>query len=231
MKKYIRQYKKMPVQMRATVWFLICSFLQRGISFITTPIFTRIMTTIEYGQFSVFNSWLQIIAPIVCLRLSEDVYAQGLVRFEEDRDCFSSTLQGLVFTLVVVWTIVYLVDADFFNQLLSLTEPEILAMMVIIWTTSVFSFWSMNQRIDFKYRKIIVCTLLLATFQPIVSIIFMLNSSNKVLARILGMSIVQIIVCAWMFVEMLIKGKNIFQKNIGVMHLASIFHCYRTIFR
>ena len=213
MKKYIRQYKKIPVQMRATVWFLICSFLQRGISFITTPIFTRIMTTIEYGQFSVFNSWLQIIAPIVCLRLYEDVYAQGLVRFEEDRDCFSSTLQGLVFTLVVVWTIVYLVDADFFNQLLSLTEPEMLAMMVIIWTTSVFSFWSMNQRIDFQYRKIIVCTLLLATFQPIVSIIFMLNSNNKVLARILGMSIVQIIVCAWMFVEMLIKGKKYFSKK------------------
>ena len=185
MKKYVEQYKKLPVQMRATLWFMICSFLQRGISVITTPIFTRIMTTNEYGQFSIFNSWMLIVAPIVSLRLSEDVYAQGLVRFEEDRNRFSSTLQGLTLMLIAVWTAVYLVDSAFWNQLFSLTKPEMLAMMVMIWTTSVFSFWSMNQRIDFHYRRIIICTLLLAVFQPVISIIFMLKSSNKVLARIL----------------------------------------------
>ena len=213
MKKYVEQYKKLPVQMRATLWFMICSFLQRGISVITTPIFTRIMTTNEYGQFSIFNSWMLIVAPIVSLRLSEDVYAQGLVRFEEDRNRFSSTLQGLTLMLIAVGTAVYLVDSAFWNQLFSLTKPEMLAMMVMIWTTSVFSFWSMNQRIDFHYRRIIICTLLLAVFQPVISIIFMLKSSNKVLARILGMTIVQIVICAWMFVEMLIKGKHFYSQK------------------
>lgn len=58
MKKYLQQYKNLPVQMKASLWFLICSFMQKGIATITTPIFTRILTTAEYGEFSVFNSWM-----------------------------------------------------------------------------------------------------------------------------------------------------------------------------
>lgn len=69
MKKYLQQYRNLPVQMKASLWFLICSFMQKGIATITTPIFTRILTTAEYGQYSVFNSWMQIITPIVCLNL------------------------------------------------------------------------------------------------------------------------------------------------------------------
>ena len=61
------KYNLMPIQVKASFWFLICSFLQKGISVITTPIFTRLLTTSEYGQLNVFNSWLGIITIIVFL--------------------------------------------------------------------------------------------------------------------------------------------------------------------
>ena len=49
MNKYIEKYKSMSVQARAALWFVACSFLQKGISFITVPIFTRLLTTDQYG--------------------------------------------------------------------------------------------------------------------------------------------------------------------------------------
>ena len=213
MKKYLQQYKNLPVQMKASLWFLICSFMQKGIATITTPIFTRILTTAEYGEFSVFNSWMQIITPIVCLNLFSGVYSQGLVKFEEDRNRFSSSLQGLVLTLVAVWTVVYLVAADFWNKMFSLTTPEMLAMMLMICVSSAFSFWSMNQRVDFKYRKLVIFTLAASILQPTVSIIFMLHSNNKVLARIFGIAVVQFALYAWMFVDMMAKGKTFYSKR------------------
>ena len=78
-KELLIKYENLPVQMRASVWFLLCGFLQRGISVITTPIFTRIMTTTEYGQYNVFSSWMSIITCFVSLNLYGGVYAQGLV--------------------------------------------------------------------------------------------------------------------------------------------------------
>ena len=65
----LQKYRKMSVQVRASFWFLICSFLQKGISSITTPIFTRLLTTDEYGQYGAFNSWLGIITIFVTLNL------------------------------------------------------------------------------------------------------------------------------------------------------------------
>ena len=88
-------FRKIPIPVRASFVFLICSFLQRGISFITTPIFTRILSTTEYGQFTIFNSWMQIITPIISLNLYSGVYSQGVIKFEKDRNRYSSSLQGL----------------------------------------------------------------------------------------------------------------------------------------
>ena len=60
-RKAVQKYKNLPVVARATGWFVICSLIQKGISFLTTPIFTRLMSTEQYGLFSVYTSWLQIL--------------------------------------------------------------------------------------------------------------------------------------------------------------------------
>ena len=122
MGKFLQKYRNMSVQVRASFWFLICSFLQKGISSITTPIFTRLLTTEEYGQYGAFNSWLGIITIFVTLNLFYGVYTQGLVKYEEQRAVYSSSLQGLTLTLCLVWTAVYLVKRDFWNSLFSLSS-------------------------------------------------------------------------------------------------------------
>ena len=91
MEKIINKYKNLPVMVRASFWFLICSFLQKGISVITTPIYTRLLSTNEYGYYNVFTSWENLIIVIISLNLSFGVYSRGLVKFEEDRKRFSSS--------------------------------------------------------------------------------------------------------------------------------------------
>lgn len=95
--KIIKGYKGLPVQAKASFCFLICAFLQKGISVISTPIFTRILTTAQYGQYNVFTSWMDIVSIFVSLRISYGVYGQGLVKFETDRYRFVSSMQGLSF--------------------------------------------------------------------------------------------------------------------------------------
>lgn len=87
-KKVVERYREMPVQIKASFWFLLCSFLQKGISVITTPIFTRLLSTAEYGQYNVFNSWLSIATIFITLNLSYGVYTQGLIKFEDEQNVF-----------------------------------------------------------------------------------------------------------------------------------------------
>lgn len=166
MKSVINKYKMLPIQVRASFWFLICAFLQKGISMISTPIFTRLLTTQEYGQYNVFNSWLGIITIFVSFSLAGGVYAQGLVKFEKERNIFASSIQGLTMTLFLFWTIIYLLFHDFWNYLFNLTTVQMIAMLIMIWTTSVFNLWSNDQRVDYKYKALVIITLIVSMLNP-----------------------------------------------------------------
>ena len=82
-------YTNLQPPVKASLWFMVCGFLQKGISLLTTPIFTRIMTDSEYGRYAVYNSWFGIIQIIVSLNLAAGVYTRGLVLNDKDQDRFS----------------------------------------------------------------------------------------------------------------------------------------------
>lgn len=213
LRKYIEKYNNLPIPVKASLWFLACSFFQKGLSTITTPIFTRILTSEEYGQFGVFNSWMNIISPIVCLNLASGVFSQGLVKFEDNRKRFASSLQGLCLTLVLLWSIIYIAGRDFWNKLFSLNTIQGIAMMIMIWSTCAFSFWSLTERVDFKYKKIVLLTVLVSVIQPIFCIYLILKSDDKVTARILGITITQLCLYVPTFIIQMIKGKSFFSKK------------------
>lgn len=213
LRKIIEIYKKWPIQVRASFIFLMCSFLQKGISFITTPIFTRVLSTTEYGQFTVFISWMNIITPIISLNLYSGVYSQGVVKFEKDRNRYSSSLQGLSLTLILIWLSIYLVFRNQFNELFSLTTVQMVAMFVIIWASGSFNFWSMNQRVDFQYRKLAILTMAVSVFQPFLCVLLILNSTDKVTARILGMASIQFLFYIGTFISQIRKGKQLFVRE------------------
>ena len=213
MNKYMPRYRSLPVQVKASFWFLVCSFLQKGISSITTPIFTRLLNTAEYGRFNVFNSWLGIITIFVSMNLYAGVYTQGLIKFEKDGDIFSSSLQGLTITLVSVWTIIYLAFRSFWNNVFSLTTVQMLAMLLMIWSSAVFGFWASEQRVKLSYVRLVIVTLLVSVAKPVIGIIFVLNAEDKVTARILGLTLVELIGYFGLFVSQMKRGRKFFSAH------------------
>lgn len=208
--KVLSKYKELSIQLKATVWFFVCSVLQRGISVITTPIFTRLLSTAEYGQYSVFNSWLSIISILVTLQLAGGVYTMGIVKFKEEEKVFTSSLQGLNLTLCLIWTVIYILFHDFWNTLFSLTTVQMLAMLVMVWTSSSFIFWMTTQRNAYRYKALVVVTLVVSLAKPIVGIFFVTHAEDKVTARILGLMLVELIAYSGFFVIQMRKGKKFF---------------------
>ena len=200
----------MPMQLKASCWFLMCAFLQKGISILTTPIFTRLLSTAEYGQYSVFNSWLGIITLFVSLNLSCGVYTQGLVKFEEEEKAFSSSLQGLSTILVAGWTVLYILFYKFWNRLFSLSTVQMLSMLAIIWATAVFGFWASAQRVHYRYKMLVFVTLVVSIAKPIVGVFFVIHAENRVTARILGLAMVELIGYSALFWLQMFRGKKIF---------------------
>ena len=56
--------------LKAGTWYTICTFVLKGLSFITMPIFARIMTKTDVGAYSNLISWIAILSPVLTLDLN-----------------------------------------------------------------------------------------------------------------------------------------------------------------
>jgi len=208
--KIIIKYKNLPVQVKASFWFLNCAFLQKGISVITTPVFTRLLNTEEYGNYSIWNSWLGIVTVFVSLNLYYGVYTSGMVRYDNDRKNFVVSLESLNFLLCAIWLVFYLITKRFWNDILSITTNQIVAMLLMIWTTSIFNFWSAKQRVEYKYRSLVVLTLIMSLAKPVLGIILIKASTDKVSARIFGLCVVELLLCVPILIKQIKDYHQIF---------------------
>ena len=76
--------------------------------FLTAPIFTRLLTTEEYGVITIYLSWVDVIGIFAMFGLYNNVYCRGILEFKEDKKNFTFSLLSLanVITLAVfaiVW--------------------------------------------------------------------------------------------------------------------------------
>lgn len=210
----INKYNGLPVQAKAGFWFLVCTVLQRSITVITTPIFTRLLTEAEYGEYGVFISWMGILSCFVTMYLFSGIYPQAIVKYSEKKDEYSSGMQGFTITLVVLWCIVYYFGRGLWNDLLSLNTAELLAMFIVMWGNAAFGFWSAEQRNDYKYRKLVAVTLVEAIMQPVLSVVLLLNMEDKVSGLVWGIAIANLICYFPLFIVQMRKGKKFFSEEV-----------------
>ena len=215
-KKLKQKYLGLPVQIKASAWFFICSILQKGISTITTPIFTRILSSAEYGMFNVFSSWSGMIGTIVILCLPWGIYEQGYIKLDtvREKEKYTSALMGVMTTLCMLWWVIYIPLRDSINRQLALSSFQVGCMFAMFWTTSLFSFWSIKQRISYKYRSLVVITLVSSFFKPLLGIILVMDSEDKVTARIMGLAVVEILCFSWIFISQLKRDRSFFDKKV-----------------
>ena len=215
------KYTSLPVQVRASLWFLVCTFMQKAISVISTPIFTRLLTTEQYGEYNVYQSWLGIITVIVTLNISAGFFLQGMVKYEKDADVYASTMQGLTLALCTAWTVIYFIFRGFFNPLLNLNTPQMLYMLIIIWTTAAFYFWSTEQRVKYQYRLMVGIIAIVAFAQPALGVVLVIfsDADYKATARILGIVIANLAAYSWCFFIQMKRGKKFFSKKYWIYAL------------
>ncbi len=83
-------------------------------------------------------------------------------------------------------------------------------MFVMMWTSAVYCFWSTKERVDFKYKKLVLLTVIVSFAKPVLGIVFVERFQDKVTGRIAALAIVEIIAYSGLFFAQMLKGKRFF---------------------
>ena len=207
MKKIINIYKNLNVAIKASIWFTICSIIQKGISVITMPIFTRIMSMEQYGQYNIFITWYNIILIIVTLNIHLEVFNKGLSEHSSNMDEFTTNQIGLLNFLIVIYIVIYLLFHRIFNNILNMSTLLMIVMLVEIWCNTIISFWRAHKRFEYSYKKIVLVSLICTVFSPIIGIVCVLNFRHKVEAKVISNIIIPCIVAIIIFIMYCKKNK------------------------
>lgn len=213
MRSLLNWYRNVSPALRTSIWFAICNYLQRGTALIVVPIFTRLLTTEQYGLCNIYFAWFDIFILFTSLKLPYEGLNNGLIRHEEDKDGFTSAMLGLIAVLTCVCGLVYCLFNRWINRLTGLTELLMVFMFLQLLFQPALMLWTNRERFDFRYRWPVIVTLVSTVANPAIAIIAVLNSQYMAEARIISLAMVQVffgMICAAILLR---RAKCLFRKN------------------
>ncbi|MBU9725194.1 lipopolysaccharide biosynthesis protein [Diplocloster modestus] len=210
---YINTLNKMSDAAKAAFWYIVCNFLQKGITLLTTPLFTRMLTTDQYGVFSIYQSWYAIISIFATLNLSYGVYNKALTEYNKEKNALTASFLNLSSTITLLLLLLYFVNRGFWNSILGLPTVLVITMFLQLFFEPAFLFWAVNERYQYRYKKLIAFTLTTAIGGVFLSLAAVMLSTHKAEARIIPNAFLQIVFGFAFYIYIMIKGKRFFSRK------------------
>ncbi|MBQ9314242.1 MAG: oligosaccharide flippase family protein [Clostridia bacterium] len=208
MKKIVNVYRNMSIVAKASLWFMFCTIIQKCLSIITTPIFTRIMDVEQYGMYSTYLSVVSIVTVILTLNFDTCAYMNGISKFksEKEKDELGTSLLSFTFILTLIIGIITFFARDWVSNAISLSPSLICLMLIEILFIPPVKFWMVKQRFSYHYKSLVFVTLGMLLFNNIFGIIFVLiGKYEQATLRVLSIVLIQAIVGCIIYIKYIHK--------------------------
>lgn len=207
------KYKKLSIAAKASFWAMFANLIQKGISVLCTPVFTRILTTEEFADYTLYQSWHSIFIIFATLNVFNYAVYTAMVKFENDRDGFITSAQSLVTCLTFACFLIYALLHLAFGEILGFPLYIVLLMFLELIFVAAFNLWCGKERYEFRYKLMTCLSLLIGILGPFAGFIFIKIIPYKGYGRIYGVLLVNIIVGLLVYFYNIQKSKTFYVKK------------------
>ncbi len=205
MKSVMNKKNKEGQVRQASVYYLVGSLFSKGITFLTVPVFTRILSTTDYGIINTYTSWVAILSVILGFALHMSIRASFVDYKGREKEFLNTTITFVVIAGMIVSVVAVLI---FYLVHINLSLLLVLLCLIQSISSAIIEDYSMYLMMKYEYKKrtvIMVFPNMIATILAIATIMFMVKK-NAYLGRIVPTCIIYLL-CASVIL-ILIYGKN-----------------------
>lgn len=195
---------------KSSMAMVFAKFVQKGLSMICGPIFTRIMPTSEYGIISTFTSWQSVLYIIATLNMASGVFNNGMIDFKKDRESFTYSIMCLANLCTFVCMGVYFLFYKWLNPLIDMPVSLMVVMFLYFIFTPAYNYWMGKERFEYKYKAITIVTIVTSLLSLVLSVVGVLMASdhNKAVTKVIAAESVSIGIGVFFFVSIILKAKG-----------------------
>ncbi|MDF1616143.1 lipopolysaccharide biosynthesis protein [Petrocella sp. FN5] len=214
---------------KAGSWYTFTNFFVKGLAFITIPVFTRILSTEDYGLVSLYNTWVIILSILIGLSLNESI-RRAKYDFPEEYDQFSSSITTLTMIIFSAFFVVFVFLKTSVQNILGFSD----LLFYMISFQAYFSFINelliTKLRYEYKYKAVSLISIFSSIFGVLLSIylIMYIFDGTRHIGKILGNGIPIVFTGIFALFYLLKKGRRYFDVKYWkyglVLSMPLIFH-------
>lgn len=210
----IDKLKKIPKPLISSIAYMIVVFFQSGVNLLTTPIFSRMLSTDEFGITSTYQSWYNILSIFITLNIYAGVYNNSLIDFNNDRKQVTSSFLSISIFMSIFSYSIFLLFKENICKILGLDEWLIHYMFLNFLTYPAWGLFLAQQKFDYKYIKPLLITIITFILNPVLGIIGIkyTNISNATI-KVIACGLPSLIVNFMLLIIILKEGKCFYNKK------------------
>lgn len=187
-----------------------------GINFFTVPIFTRMLGTANYGDVSIYHTWVQVLTILVGLQTSGTISVSMVHLGKEEHNKYCSSALFLSFCAFVIISILAFFFLPTIMQFTAMSRFTILLAFLNGFASFVVSFATTKFTYDKEAYKTFFISVFIALAGVGLSMLLIHNIDvydQRDMGRIIGSALPTILIGFILFFTFLHKGKTYFHKQ------------------
>ncbi|WP_314006035.1 oligosaccharide flippase family protein [Gemella morbillorum] len=207
--------------------YTIGNLLIQGLSFITLPIYTRVMTQEDYGNYNLYTSWVSIFTIFIGLQISGS-FSIAKIKYEQDFVNYIRTSTSVATIFFVLFSIVSLIFHDFLENLLGFSIGILIFILLQGYFSHLQASLSQYYIQTQNTKKQLSLSFFMSFGNVVLSLIFLFTLKDDFLARILGGFIPSLVVAVVFLYFVYKNNRKLLEKSyikfILVTSLPLVFH-------
>lgn len=175
---------------KAGAGYILGNYLLKGITFLSAPIFTRLLTTDEFGTLGAYLSYESMLYIIIGLALHSCI-ANAKYDYAEKYDDFVSSVITLVIGNTFVWILVANIFYGIIGDVIHMSRPIANILILHCFGTAMLQFFNSYVGLNYSVKEFLKLTYVNALGNMGLSILLILTvfNNSRLNGRILGIAL------------------------------------------
>ena len=195
-------------------WYAVANVLSKGCVFLTLPVFTRVLSTNDFGIYNAYIAYEQILQAIMGMGLYGTVKNAKLDYGHKFEEYLSSALFLSVIWMLIIW----MSGNAFYHQIapfLGFSRFVTNCLILQSFGAYLISFYGAKLNIEFQYKSYMAISCFNTVVNIAVSILLILFAfpNERYLGRILGSAFPLILISLFLCARIFALGHTLFSRN------------------